>query len=220
MSQFSAGSKAPTPSSSPPNDSPISNASNPKDAFANFHNHQRVPSRPLTPPSNGDYGSPLNGSPSNSPHRHKRSNSRPLSMVQTYQPRIMDVNEDTVPELQPVFSFLNNHANKLYHEGYFLKLDDQNSRMSLLPHFLLLLATPVQRLGITLLSPQRSRNRRILLTWYFYNRGQAQCGPHMDRMLCPARRHCPVPLGRRRARFCWRGWRGPAQVPQLDRCLN
>lgn len=49
-------------------------------------------------------------------------------MVQTYQPRIMDVNEDTIPELQPVFSYLNSHSNKLYHEGYFLKLDDQNSR--------------------------------------------------------------------------------------------
>lgn len=51
-------------------------------------------------------------------------------MVQTYQPRIMDINEDTIPELQPIFSYLNNHSNKLYHEGYFLKLDDQNSRMS------------------------------------------------------------------------------------------
>ncbi len=49
-------------------------------------------------------------------------------MVQTYQPRIMDINEDTIPELQPIFSFLNSHANKLYQEGYFLKLDDQNTR--------------------------------------------------------------------------------------------
>lgn len=35
---------------------------------------------------------------------------------------------DTLPELQPVFSFLNNHANKLYQEGYFLKLHDLDSR--------------------------------------------------------------------------------------------
>ncbi|KAM0287745.1 hypothetical protein ACHAQH_000276 [Verticillium albo-atrum] len=39
----------------------------------------------------------------------------------------MDVNEDTIPELQPIFTFLNSHANKLYQEGYFLKLDDQNT---------------------------------------------------------------------------------------------
>lgn len=49
-------------------------------------------------------------------------------MVQAYQPPLMDVNEDTIPELQPIFTFLNSHANKLYQEGYFLKLDDQNSR--------------------------------------------------------------------------------------------
>lgn len=48
-------------------------------------------------------------------------------MVQTYQPPLMDV-EDTIPELQPIFSFLNSHSNKLYQEGYFLKLDDQNTR--------------------------------------------------------------------------------------------
>jgi len=59
-----------------------------------------------------------------------RSSSRPLSMIQTYQPPRMDVNADTIPELQPIFTFLNSHANKLYQEGYFLKLDDQNTRMS------------------------------------------------------------------------------------------
>lgn len=41
----------------------------------------------------------------------------------------MDITEDTIPELQPIFSFLNSHSNKLYQEGYFLKLDDQNTRM-------------------------------------------------------------------------------------------
>jgi len=39
----------------------------------------------------------------------------------------MDVSQDTLPELQPIFTFLNSHANKLYQEGYFLKLDDQNT---------------------------------------------------------------------------------------------
>lgn len=42
----------------------------------------------------------------------------------------MDVGEDTIPELQPIFTFLNSHSNKLYQEGYFLKLDDQNTRLS------------------------------------------------------------------------------------------
>lgn len=52
-------------------------------------------------------------------------------MVFTYNPLMMDVTEDTIPELQPIFHFLNGHANKLYQEGYFLKLDDQNTRMFL-----------------------------------------------------------------------------------------
>ncbi|KAK3330366.1 hypothetical protein B0H66DRAFT_59072 [Apodospora peruviana] len=47
-------------------------------------------------------------------------------MVQTYHPPLMDVNEETLPELQPIFTFLNSHTNKLYQEGYFLKLDDQD----------------------------------------------------------------------------------------------
>ena len=50
-------------------------------------------------------------------------------MVQTYQPPLMELGQDTLPELQPVFTYLNSHSNKLYQEGYFLKLDDQNSRM-------------------------------------------------------------------------------------------
>ena len=56
-------------------------------------------------------------------------------MVQTFHPPMMDVNEDTIPELQPVFTFLNSHSNKLYQEGYFLKLDDQNTRMSAPPGY-------------------------------------------------------------------------------------
>ncbi|PNS20407.1 hypothetical protein CAC42_5857 [Sphaceloma murrayae] len=35
---------------------------------------------------------------------------------------------DTLPELQPIFTFLNSHSNKLYQEGYFLKLHDLDSR--------------------------------------------------------------------------------------------
>jgi hypothetical protein len=57
----------------------------------------------------------------------ERSSSRPMSMIQTYQPPLMDVAQDTLPELQPIFTFLNSHGNKLYQEGYFLKLDDQDN---------------------------------------------------------------------------------------------
>ena len=52
-----------------------------------------------------------------------------MSMVQTYQPPLMEIAQDTIPELQPIFSFLNSHANKLYQEGYFLKLNDLDIRM-------------------------------------------------------------------------------------------
>ena len=40
----------------------------------------------------------------------------------------MTYDEDTPPELSPIFSYLNIHTNKVYHEGYFLKLNDQDSR--------------------------------------------------------------------------------------------
>ncbi|KAI5248353.1 hypothetical protein E4T42_05716 [Aureobasidium subglaciale] len=54
--------------------------------------------------------------------------SRPMSMIYTYQPPLMDLAQDTLPELQPIFTFLNSHSNKLYQEGYFLKLHDLDSR--------------------------------------------------------------------------------------------
>jgi CCR4-NOT transcriptional complex subunit CAF120 len=41
-----------------------------------------------------------------------------------YQPPLMETNKDTPPELLPIFTFLNSHANKLYQEGYFLRLND------------------------------------------------------------------------------------------------
>lgn len=56
------------------------------------------------------------------------SSSRPMSMVQAYQPPFMEIDKDVIPELQPIFSFLNSHSNKLYQEGYFLKLNDLDSR--------------------------------------------------------------------------------------------
>jgi CCR4-NOT transcriptional complex subunit CAF120 len=57
-----------------------------------------------------------------------RNSSRPSSMAQTYQPPLMEVANDTPPELQPIFTFLNSHSNKLYQEGYFLKLHDLDTR--------------------------------------------------------------------------------------------
>lgn len=55
-------------------------------------------------------------------------------MVQAYQPPLMEVAQDTLPELQPIFTFLNSHSNKLYQEGYFLKLNDLDSRKSIDQH--------------------------------------------------------------------------------------
>ncbi|KAF2675267.1 hypothetical protein BT63DRAFT_450253 [Microthyrium microscopicum] len=57
-----------------------------------------------------------------------RTGSRPSSMVQTFQPPLMDVAQDTLPELLPIFTYLNSHSNKLYQEGYFLKLHDLDPR--------------------------------------------------------------------------------------------
>lgn len=51
-----------------------------------------------------------------------------MSMLQTYQPPMMEVGNDTLPELQRIFTFLNNHSNKLYQEGYFLKFHDTDTR--------------------------------------------------------------------------------------------
>lgn len=51
-----------------------------------------------------------------------------MSMIQTYQAPQMEVATDTPPELQPIFSYLNSHGNKLYQEGYFLKLHDLDAR--------------------------------------------------------------------------------------------
>ncbi|KAJ4345785.1 uncharacterized protein N0V89_011920 [Didymosphaeria variabile] len=58
----------------------------------------------------------------------QRASSRPMSMIQTYQPPVMEVGQDTLPELQRIFMFLNSHSNKLYQEGYFLKFHDTDTR--------------------------------------------------------------------------------------------
>ena len=58
------------------------------------------------------------------------SNARPMSMLPLQQPPLMDVTRETVPELEPILSFLNSQSNKIYHQGYFLKLNDLDIRMS------------------------------------------------------------------------------------------
>ncbi len=70
---------------------------------------------------------PARESPTPRP-KAERPTSRPMSMVQTYQPPVMEIAQDTIPELLPIFTFLNSHSNKLYQEGYFLKLNDLDSR--------------------------------------------------------------------------------------------
>ncbi|KAK6200808.1 hypothetical protein LQW54_009472 [Pestalotiopsis sp. IQ-011] len=156
MSQFSTGgSPRDSFTASPSTSSPVHNTPLNKPEFHSQSNHNTPPppptyaqdysEEPSTPaPSspvrpNHDH-SPIGEPPSTAQASHSRqhsrqhsrtrsrSSSRPLSMVQTYQPPLMDVNEDTIPELLPIFTFLNSHGNKLYQEGYFLKLDDQNTQ--------------------------------------------------------------------------------------------
>lgn len=40
----------------------------------------------------------------------------------------MELAHDTLPELMPIFTYLNSHGNKLYQEGYFLMLHDLDTR--------------------------------------------------------------------------------------------
>lgn len=126
MSQLSGHSKD-SPGSSPPNDNPF---------HAPAHrNITPISVQTSVPPlhhfsSDSPIDTPITNSPIDITKGRNRSNSgRPLSIVQTFQPPVMDVGDDTIPELQPIFTFLNSHSNKLYQEGYFLKLDDQNTRM-------------------------------------------------------------------------------------------
>ncbi|KAJ6119267.1 hypothetical protein N7523_003547 [Penicillium sp. IBT 18751x] len=59
--------------------------------------------------------------------RNDGTGSRPPSVIFSRNPPLMEHAEDTPPELSPIFSFLNIHTNKVYQEGYFLKLNDQDA---------------------------------------------------------------------------------------------
>ncbi|EED16858.1 PH domain protein [Talaromyces stipitatus ATCC 10500] len=58
----------------------------------------------------------------------RASLARPASMVFTYQPPVTEIAQDTLPELLPIFTFMNSHSNKMYQEGYFLKLNDLDTQ--------------------------------------------------------------------------------------------
>ncbi|KAL4864107.1 hypothetical protein BDV12DRAFT_205897 [Aspergillus spectabilis] len=76
------------------------------------------PSRYDTP--SPDTPSPHDGSPS----KAERRMSRPGSILFSHNPPFMQLAEDTPAELQRIFAYMNSSANKLYYEGYFLKLND------------------------------------------------------------------------------------------------
>lgn len=65
----------------------------------------------------------VEGSPTGNLSRERRG-SRPSSAVFSHKPPQLDVSGDTPAEIQPIFALLNSHANKIYQEGYFLKLND------------------------------------------------------------------------------------------------
>ncbi|KAF4555808.1 SKG3-like protein [Elsinoe fawcettii] len=101
--------------------------------FPSLSNHRRKLTLETASPQHNNSADDLaraSPSPSNALQQRNRSESRasrPTSMIQTYSPATMDTG-DTLPELQPIFTFLNSHSNKLYQEGYFLKLHDLDSR--------------------------------------------------------------------------------------------
>lgn len=85
-----------------------------------------VPASPKLEPSGRD--SPKSPSTPSRARGDSRVSTRPSSMMMTYQPLQVDTAQDTPPELLPIFTYLNAHSNRLYHEGYFLKLHDLDVR--------------------------------------------------------------------------------------------
>ena len=132
LSQFGGGNH----SDSTPPQSPTTVKTN---GFHHFHQPQQKRSQSesyynsndnasvYNPATNSVASSPVIGSrPRNEsdPRPHSRRN----SLAHGYQPPLMDIDHDTPAELQPIFTYLNSHSNKLYQEGYFLKLHDLDSR--------------------------------------------------------------------------------------------
>ena len=95
--------------------------------FPSYDSRQDGRRTPMTPMTSSPLAYNVGNESPQPQVQRERASSRPMSMVQTFQPPLMDVSQDTLPELQPIFTFLNSHGNKLYQEGYFLKLDDQDT---------------------------------------------------------------------------------------------
>ncbi|KAJ5179193.1 hypothetical protein N7492_002403 [Penicillium capsulatum] len=97
-----------------------------KDARKSSSNLTSVPSLPRWDTPSSDTPSPTDGvSPvGTSTPRSDDQGARPASMVFSRNPPLVPHAEDTPPELSPIFTYLNIHTNKVYHEGYFLKLND------------------------------------------------------------------------------------------------
>ena len=151
-----------------------------QEAFKYEPPRQDIARTPMT--STGASPHPYNLEASESPQpriQRERAPSRPMSMVQTYQPPLMDVAQDTLPELQPIFTFLNSHGNKLYQEGYFLKLDDQDTCMFSNPYSDFLLTFP---------------------------RWKTKCRSNVDRMFRATCRNGSVIMGCSRTRCSRSGW--------------
>lgn len=92
-----------------------------------------TPEASLRYPSNGSHAPAQRSNLSSSVLQSRADGnvSRPASTVISSKPPPTDAFRDTLPELQPIFTFLNSQANKLYHEGYFLKLNDLDNCMLL-----------------------------------------------------------------------------------------
>ncbi|KAI1958202.1 hypothetical protein LOZ58_005317 [Ophidiomyces ophidiicola] len=110
-----------------------------------FISNRRGPkniSSPPTPPSDSDYTvttapngfhasppeevpAPLSQDAPSTLKKPDRASSRPVSTL-LYQQQLLptDVVENPLPELEPIFSYLNSQSGKLYYEGYFFKLND------------------------------------------------------------------------------------------------
>ncbi|KAH9826739.1 Pleckstrin homology domain [Teratosphaeria destructans] len=137
MSQWAPGSRSPSADAAAPpspttNKPPVIENDQPSRGVLKKQQSLRINTE--TPPaarSQHDFHAPNSPRSPSTPSRARgdsRVQARPLSMIQTYNPPQMDVATDTPPELQPIFTFLNSHSNKLYQEGYFLKLHDLDTR--------------------------------------------------------------------------------------------
>lgn len=124
ISQWGGAPRSPTPSSAPPSPT-VAQSPTKQQVDANT-----VSITPSSSTQNFDRYNTASSSPTTQQRNRadSRPSSRPVSMIQTYQPPLMEVAQDTLPELQPIFTYLNSHSNKLYQEGYFLKLHDLDSR--------------------------------------------------------------------------------------------